>query len=305
MSQPVTPREAALRVAVLEALGWAVGREYDQARAGAEAAFADRYRTEGSDRHAVLLPDGERIGQVTVRAAPQEVTWTSEDALEAWAREHLGEEAFEEFVPASVLASREVLAVIKAARPDLLGRRLRPATRKKLAAQVEKSGGFLEDKDEGTKDRVADVSPGAVTGAFAFTDQGAAHRRERIMQEWRAGRLPLAILGQLALPAADVDPEPEPEPQGISVPDYTSHLRPPFGDEHGFRDPVRAAAHAVMVQGGFSTPPIEAYRMIRSGGVAADRALAWLAEVGLDPADPDEGKNTPWPLPAAGGDPGA
>ena len=59
-----------------------------------------------------------------------------------------------------------------------------------------------------------------------------------------------------------------------------------------------AAAHAVMVQGGYSTPPIEAYRMIRDGGVAAERALAWLAEVGLDPADPREGKDTPWPIPA-------
>ena len=103
-----------------------------------------------------------------------------------------------------------------------------------------------------------------------------------------AGELPGVIsFGPLALPVAYETPDDEaaPEPEM----DLTSHLRPPFG----------AAAHAVMVQGGFSTPPIEAYRMIRSGGVAAERARVWLAEVGLDPADPAEGKNTPWPLPAA------
>lgn len=73
--------------------------------------------------------------------------------------------------------------------------------------------------------------------------------------------------------------------------------RGPWEDEHGFLDPVKAAAHAVVVQGGFSTPPIEAYRMIRDGGVMRERALAWLAKYDLDPADPREGKDTPWPLP--------
>lgn len=43
----------------------------------------------------------------------------------------------------------------------------------------------------------------------------------------------------------------------------------PFG-------PEEAALLAVAQQGGFTTPTIEAQRMLRSGGVLAERARAWL-----------------------------
>jgi hypothetical protein len=53
----------------------------------------------------------------------------------------------------------------------------------------------------------------------------------------------------------------------------------PFFDDDGcFLGPEEAAAHAILVQGGFTTPEIEAERMIRDGGVSAERARAWLAE---------------------------
>lgn len=51
-----------------------------------------------------------------------------------------------------------------------------------------------------------------------------------------------------------------------------------FDDDGYFLGPEEAAAHAILVQGGFTTPEIEAERMIRDGGVSADRARAWLAE---------------------------
>jgi|HubBroStandDraft_5_1064220.scaffolds.fasta_scaffold1625726_2 hypothetical protein len=50
-----------------------------------------------------------------------------------------------------------------------------------------------------------------------------------------------------------------------------------FADEKGFHDPDKAAQHAVIVQGGFSTPLREAGRMLKDGGVHAERARAWLA----------------------------
>jgi hypothetical protein len=295
MSTPQTPREHALRTALLEALQAAIADEYAEARAAAEFAFAAMYRDEGNDRQMVLLPSGEKVGQVTVKAAPPVVTYLAEDGLEAWAREHLGEEAFEEFVPASVLASKEVLAIIKAARPNLLGRRLRPATAKKLLAEAEKSGGWLYDAEEGSKEQVAEISPGVVTGAFSFTDGQGANRRARLMAELLDGNAELRDLagfGPLALPAA----EERRVPTDAEVAVMRDAL---YKDEHGFLGPEAAAAHAVLVQGGYTTPPVEAYRMIRDGGVAAGRARAWLAEAGLDPDDPARGKNTPWPLPAA------
>ena len=203
MSEPLSPRQAALRAAALEAVAVVFTAEYEKARGEAGPVLAAMYR-EGNDRQAVLLPDGEKIGQLTVKAPAPEVTWTREDTLEDWAREHIGDGAFEDYAPETVLSSREVLAIIKAAKPELVATRMRPGTRKKLLAEVVKSGGFLEDKDEGTKDRVADVAEGEVTGAFAFTDQNSAHRRNRIMQELFNGGLRDVIgFGLPALPAAE------------------------------------------------------------------------------------------------------
>jgi hypothetical protein len=58
-----------------------------------------------------------------------------------------------------------------------------------------------------------------------------------------------------------------------------------FADRDGFHDPEKAAAHAVIIQGGFSTPLREAARMISDGGISAERARAWLAAKGYTDDD--------------------
>jgi hypothetical protein len=59
-----------------------------------------------------------------------------------------------------------------------------------------------------------------------------------------------------------------------------------FKDADGiFYDPDAAAQHAIIVQGGFSTPLREAGRMIRDGGVSGQRAREWMAENGYTEAD--------------------
>lgn len=56
---------------------------------------------------------------------------------------------------------------------------------------------------------------------------------------------------------------------------------PPFFDDDGwFLSPVHAATHAILVQGGFTDPATEAQRMLRDGGVLAERAQAWLDDQG-------------------------
>lgn len=63
---------------------------------------------------------------------------------------------------------------------------------------------------------------------------------------------------------------------------------PLFTDEDGFfLSPDAAAAHAIMVQGGFSTPQIEAERMISSGGVQRQRAIEWEAAQVAEAANVD------------------
>ena len=58
-----------------------------------------------------------------------------------------------------------------------------------------------------------------------------------------------------------------------------------FADREGFLDPAKAAQHAVMIQGGFSTPLREAARMIGEGGVHERRARTWMAAMGYTEAD--------------------
>jgi hypothetical protein len=61
-----------------------------------------------------------------------------------------------------------------------------------------------------------------------------------------------------------------------------------FADEQGFRDPDKAAQHAVIIQGGYSTPLREAARMIKDGGVGAERARAWMDANGYTDKDLEE-----------------
>jgi hypothetical protein len=58
-----------------------------------------------------------------------------------------------------------------------------------------------------------------------------------------------------------------------------------FADEQGFHDPVRAAQHATVVQGGSARPLREAGRMIKDGGIHAERARAWLTANGYTEGD--------------------
>lgn len=62
----------------------------------------------------------------------------------------------------------------------------------------------------------------------------------------------------------------------------------PLQDELGFRGPEQAAFHAVCIQGGYSTPVREAYRMLHDGDVSRERAVRWLIAKGHDPDGPEE-----------------
>ena len=66
---------------------------------------------------------------------------------------------------------------------------------------------------------------------------------------------------------------------------FADELSGYFADEHSFHDPQKAAEHAVIVQGGFSTPLREAARMIGAGGIHAERARTWMAANGYHDED--------------------
>jgi len=204
MSEPVTAREFALKVAALEALTFAVTFEYEKARAAAEPVFAAKYADDANDRQMIVLPGGEKVGSVTIKAPPPHVE-VDRAALLAWVREHSADGiAEEDYILPHAVSSEEVIAAVKAAFPALVGSRIRPDREKALRTEAAKSGGWVRDKETWEKAKIAEVTPGTdVTGAFTFIGAESDHRRSRIMAELLAGNLRdvIELGGLLSLPA--------------------------------------------------------------------------------------------------------
>ena len=198
----LSAREHALRIATLEALADAVAAEYEKARREAEPVFASKYADDGNDRQAVLLPDGTKVGQITIKA-PAPAVDMPRDALLDWCCQHFPA-AVEEYIDQAKVNSADVIAAVRDKLPDALRYRVRSATAKALTEEIVKGGGKLADRATGEAGQVAAVTPGKATGAFAFTGANSAERRERIMAELLAGRLQGVIgFGPLALPGGD------------------------------------------------------------------------------------------------------
>lgn len=201
MSTP-TPREHALRVAVLGALLDVVKAEYGKARDAAEPEFAVM-RAEGQKQQAVMLPDGTEIGLVSIKAGTPTIAVT-EGALEAWVREHLAD-GMEDYVVPAATADAEVIDMLKACFPHAVRQRIRPATRAALLKEIEEGDGWLVDKVTSEKEHLGEVEQHKPTGAFSY--RSAKGAQDRIVAEWRAGRLTEIAFGPLALPEAATSPE--------------------------------------------------------------------------------------------------
>ena len=195
-----TPRNHALRVAVLGTLLDVVKSEYEKARKDAEPEFA-AMRAEGQKQQAVMLPDGTEIGLVSIKAGTPTVAVREAD-LEAWVREHLPD-GMESFIVPAALADAEVLDMLKACFPDAVRERIRPATRTALLKEMADSGGKVADKETGEVAQLGEVEAHKPTGAFSY--RSAKGAQDRIIAEWRAGRLADIAFGPLALPATETE----------------------------------------------------------------------------------------------------
>jgi hypothetical protein len=205
----MTPRQHALRVAALEALGKAVEAEYAKARKAAEPVFRVVRTVDGHPQQAVTLPDGSEIGMISIKDGSESVT-VAESTLMAWFREH-NPEAIEEYVITSAWSDAEIIAMVKACFPGTVRERIRPANREALLKELIDSGGKLIDEETGDT-LLAEIEHHRPTGSFAFNGRGAKERREQIMAAWQAGELAGIELGALALPAAgDEADDREPE----------------------------------------------------------------------------------------------
>ena len=202
MSEPLTARDHALRVAAYEAAAVAFAAEYEKARAAAGPVFAALYE-QGIDRQAVLLPDGEKLDRITIKG-PSPAVEMPADGLLDWCREHFPV-AIEEYIDPAAIDSTDVIEAVRAKVPDVIRQRVRPGTAKVLMKEIAESCGYLTDRRTGDPTpKVAEVSEGKATGAFSFTGGNAAERRERLMAELLNGSLrDLIGFGPLALPAPE------------------------------------------------------------------------------------------------------
>ena len=171
---------------------------------------------QGIDRQAVLLPDGEKLDRITIRGPAPSVDMPA-GVLLAWCREHFPA-AVEEYIDPAAIDTADVIAAVRDKLPDVIRYRVRPATAKVLIKEIEESGGYLTDRRTGDPTpKIAEVSEGAATGAFSFTANNAAARRERLMAELTAGwPRDLIGFGPVALPAAEPEPD-EPHAADLSA----------------------------------------------------------------------------------------
>lgn len=199
VAEGLSARDHALRVAVAESIADVAAKARKHARGEAEAMFAG-LREDGQTQQKVVLPSGEEIGLITIKAGGTAVEVDDEDALLSWVDEHCPGEA-EEYVNPDAITNADLVEVVKAVFPELVSRRVRLSARKAFIDEMAENKGALTDKVTGEKAFLATVSTGRPTGAFSY--RPATGATERVAAEWLAGRLPVDLGGPLALPGGE------------------------------------------------------------------------------------------------------
>jgi hypothetical protein len=202
MSEPLTPRQHALKVAVLDTLTSEVSKAYKKARAEAQDVFAE-VRKDGQTQQKVMLPDGTEIGLISIRGASPTVEWEGGGTgLLGWCKAN-APHMVESYVLADAFEMADVINLIREHFPNLVKDRIRAASFAELSKQVQETDGYVISDEDGTKTKVATVIRNEPSGAFAY--RGAAGAGDRIMSEWLAGRLREVAFGPLALPQGEAN----------------------------------------------------------------------------------------------------
>ncbi|MEU4410674.1 hypothetical protein AB0F88_39740 [Streptosporangium sp. NPDC023963] len=197
-----TPRDAAFRVAVLDALSKRVYAALAEARKEAEPLFAAA-RLEGTKQIEVALPSGAQVGTVSIKVGADTVTM-DETALMEWVENNAPTE-IETTVSPAALTRPDVVAYVRRFHPTLMGKQVRPAYKTVIVKQLSDDGEFV-DTATGELVKVADKVRGEPTGAFVLTFErakdGRPNGRDQIAAAWASGELSLADLLTVAIEAA-------------------------------------------------------------------------------------------------------
>lgn len=196
----MTPQEAALRVAVLDAIVAEAEAELERTRAEAVGVFKAAIDSTGFRAAAgalqvdIPLPGGRVIGRLSVKAGAKHTDKTTDDiGLHEWIAER-NPDGLEEYVTAAALADPRVLPLLRKHCPDLLSSRVRAGTRQAYLAEAGKTAegkpkGVLVDPASGERltlvtETSAQEPP---TGAFAFIGAETDDRRRAVMEALAAG----------------------------------------------------------------------------------------------------------------------
>lgn len=218
----LTPQDAALRVAVLDALTAEAEAELARARDEAAAAFkaavsATGFRaSRGALQVEITLPGGQVIGHLSVKAGAK-VAETDETGLHEWAAER-NPEALEPYVLPEAGTDKRVLDLLAGKCPDLVGLHLQPGALEDpravellasefpelvssrvrpgaLRAYVKEASkaepgvpeGWLADPGTGERLHLVKTTQEPPSGAFAFNGSETAERRRQVMAALAAG----------------------------------------------------------------------------------------------------------------------
>lgn len=199
----MTPREIGLRIAALDALSKRVNQALAGAREQAEPGFAVA-RANGVTQFEVALPSGAPVAKISIKAGQDTVTY-DEDALLAWVAANKPEEVEQSVSPAA-LSRPDVVAYVRKLHPDLVGKKIRPAYRAKLLAEIDDDG-QLANETTGEVIQVRTVVKGEPTGAFALTfetaKKGKPNGRDQIAAAWQSEELSIADLIRPAIEAGE------------------------------------------------------------------------------------------------------
>ena len=168
MEARVNVADHSLRIAVLKAILDRIGAEYTDARKAAEEAF----RNNGIKALSVSLPDGLEVGSISVKKASTTVDVDMEKLLD-WVAEHTPTE-IEEHLDEAALTDQELIEYARTHRDDLLRRRIRGAWESELMHQIRSHDGHVVDPTTGESTKVADITTGRPSGAFAYNPDRTA-----------------------------------------------------------------------------------------------------------------------------------
>lgn len=218
----MTPQEAALRAAVLDAMVAAAEAELAKARAEAQVTFKAAITTTGFRAAAgalqveIPLPDGTVIGNLSVKAGAKSVS-TDKTGLHEWVAGR-NPEALEEYVLPVAAADPQAVNLLAEKCPDLFELRLKPgaledpraldllnsnlpelvssrvrpsalAAYVKEAAKVAENApkGWLYDPETDERLHLVTETQEPPSGAFTFNGAETAERRRLVMAALAAG----------------------------------------------------------------------------------------------------------------------